>query len=515
MRYSFIIVLLSYQFVAAQQWAGPDGVSCGELGFVIGSQDPCPDCCYIWSPAQGLNCTDCKNPRATPKSKTTYTVVVTDKNLSWKKTDAVVVDVVFGEMQFTPDHLVQGTSETVNAKVLKLNTSNITWQINGNALGCSLDQQGTQAVVSPGTEYGTIQVRATNNDVPGCYVQEPLPINNGVKDVWAVDLQHPGRIAKAGGTLYVVGHGDVQIQAIPNEGGFAPGIPDWKNDLIGNTVPEDGVAIQIMTESTSVLGAEAEYIAGDDPEYEPRVAVVRKTPVTDEQDVAGFITGFVAYFQNVKTRINSLFGGQQGDFPCVTMSPFDAEITASVKYKETDVEKYRNPGMGLKREYVADATYNFSGRVYEPRFTGTYIVPFTDIGICSQLYVGLNAGGQLALSIVSDDSQESTEWKIDNPQLEFSVGAEAKIEVVCLVTGWAATATGSAYSTVKFPITYDYTAKTIKGQVKLNPMNMKFEAKVGSISNMGEIKNAFNIFSKEIQLWSGSDFDPFTIYTHN
>ena len=106
MRYSFIIVLLSYQFVAAQQWAGPDGVSCGELGFVIGSQDPCPDCCYIWSPAEGLNCTDCKNPRATPKSKTTYTVIVTDKNLSWKKTDAVVVDVVFGEMQFTPDHLV-------------------------------------------------------------------------------------------------------------------------------------------------------------------------------------------------------------------------------------------------------------------------------------------------------------------------------------------------------------------------------------------------------------------------
>lgn len=74
----------------------------------------------------------------------------------------------------------------------------------------------------------------------------------------------------------------------------------------------------------------------------------------------------------------------------------------------------------------------------------------------------MNAGGQLALSIVSDDSQESTEWKIDNPQLEFSVGAEAKIEVVCLVTGWAATATGSAYSTVKFPITYDYTAKLLR-----------------------------------------------------
>ncbi len=45
---------------------------------------------YSWTPAYGLNCTDCPSPIATPKNTTTFTVTVTDSN-SCTATDTVMI----------------------------------------------------------------------------------------------------------------------------------------------------------------------------------------------------------------------------------------------------------------------------------------------------------------------------------------------------------------------------------------------------------------------------------------
>ncbi|MDB5036163.1 MAG: hypothetical protein JWQ98_3404 [Chlorobi bacterium] len=51
-----------------------------------------PGATYLWSPAAGLSCTDCRSPKATPATSTTYTVTITDAN-GCSATDSVRVDV--------------------------------------------------------------------------------------------------------------------------------------------------------------------------------------------------------------------------------------------------------------------------------------------------------------------------------------------------------------------------------------------------------------------------------------
>jgi gliding motility-associated-like protein len=41
---------------------------------------PFPIVAYMWSPSEGLSCTDCPNPEVTPGGNTTYVLVVTDEN---------------------------------------------------------------------------------------------------------------------------------------------------------------------------------------------------------------------------------------------------------------------------------------------------------------------------------------------------------------------------------------------------------------------------------------------------
>lgn len=47
---------------------------------------------YKWSPASTLDCSDCPNPKASPKARTTYTVIGTDAN-SCSDTDKVEIDI--------------------------------------------------------------------------------------------------------------------------------------------------------------------------------------------------------------------------------------------------------------------------------------------------------------------------------------------------------------------------------------------------------------------------------------
>jgi gliding motility-associated-like protein len=58
---------------------------------------------YNWSPASGLNCTDCPTVIASPQSSTTYTVTGTDSvGCPYLRVVNVVVDIICGEL-FVPD----------------------------------------------------------------------------------------------------------------------------------------------------------------------------------------------------------------------------------------------------------------------------------------------------------------------------------------------------------------------------------------------------------------------------
>lgn len=73
---------------------------------------------YNWSPAQGLSCTDCQSPVATPDATTTYCVLVTDANgCTGSDCTTITIDVACGELfvpnAFSPD----GSNHPENEKL--------------------------------------------------------------------------------------------------------------------------------------------------------------------------------------------------------------------------------------------------------------------------------------------------------------------------------------------------------------------------------------------------------------
>ncbi|MBP6679711.1 MAG: hypothetical protein KA166_00875 [Saprospiraceae bacterium] len=501
-------------------WAGPDTISCGEKGVVIGSMVSCPGCCFSWSPTEGLSDSKIQNPVAKPRKKTVYSVIVTDENLSWKETDAVEVDLSFGEIHFVKDHLVQGTDEFVLGKLLN-NSGNdeTTWSILGDDLDCTLEPNQideNRVTIYPGDKYGKLIIKVKKDADAECFFRDTLPVNSGVKDLILVDPLHPGRKAMTGDTLFVVGHGDVQLIAVPNEGGFAPGIPDYKADLYSSPDPEDGVRIQTMTGPQALNpGAYSDYIAGESPEFKPRITVARVLPQTSTTDLAGVVNNVVNWWENL-FNFNFIAGPEGSGAPygtlCPPKTPIDASVTCTVLYKESIVEKYNSPNLGEKKECVFDLGVTVTGKLYHPYFTRQAVV--AGIGVCSQLWCGLTYNNNLNLSVSSDESQENSDWKLDNPQVEFGFTADIGFQASVLSgTGYDLQGSGSASASLKLLIGYNVGPKQIFAQLKLGPATIKVEAKVVNQTNMGDSKPLFNLISEEVQLFDGGDIPPVVLHT--
>lgn len=518
----YILVIIFWSCVAnAQQgsdWAGPDKLSCGEEGVSIGiGSDPCPDCCYNWTPAEGLSCTDCKNPVAKPQTKTKYTVTVVDQHLRWKETDDMVVDLTFGEMNFTPDHLEQGTEDLVTARLLKnLNNDPITWDFGSADLGCMIDPMGAfEASIRPGTQYGEVIITASNDNEPGCIVKKTLPINNGVKDVWAIDPDSPNRIAKNGQTLYVFGQEAVIIRAIPNEGGFANGNPDWKEDSHGSVTPTDGQETNIMSEGHTVLGNESDYIAGEDPDFMPQTKVIRKTNVTTEQDV---IAGVTALMNLIKDKLKFKGSGSTDapDIPCASPDPFKIDAaTTSFKIKTTEVEKWNSPASATKFEAAFDATYGVTGKLYHPQFTRNVYIPGFGIDVCSQLYASAGSSVSVAFNLAKDPSKENDDWLPINIQGKFGIKLGSGFVLTVVSPLYAAS--GSAEFSISLESVAEYQAVDNKlvSYISISPATCAISSTVYKVTDIGQYKKVFVGPSAKIQIISGFKSDPVTIYDFN
>ena len=508
------------------EWAGPDKVTCGDKGVQLGVATPCPNCCYSWTPADGLDFTDVKNPIARPKKETTYTVVVTDDKLSWKKSDQVKVELSFGEIHFIPDHLEQGTEEIVLAN-LKKNVGNFptTWSLEGDNLGCSITSppgNNNLATLTAGNQYGKLTVKVQKVGDPECFFTESLPVNNGVKDLKVIDQNNPNRFAMTGQTLYLVSNSPADwkatLEAIPNEGGFADGKPIYQPDGLGSPTPINGERIQTVEDVGTFDGKSSYYIAGEYPEYDPSVTVVREIPTDSPSGLPALVQNLYNFWQDLRQRLDF----DQGDIdspgtppdtpPCPDPSPFSFEGSFGVNYKTSEVEKFGDPGKGEKAECTIDLAAAIGGKIYHPQFTRHFVV--AGIGVCSELYGGIEYSNALHMGMTKDESLEYQDWLLnDNIQLEISLSGGVGFNATLLSgTGFNLTASGSANITLKALVDFISSNRKIVATTKLLPLTIKIEAVVVNTTNMGEFKPLFNLVSKEIVLYEGFTSTPMTLH---
>ena len=114
---------------------------------------------YSWSPASGLDCSDCSDPVAGPTTTTTYIVTVFDKTCSIR--DSVKVNVAADALPDIPDTTAcVGEKYEVDARTEGFNTYNWTPNTSGNPGGPSpvfetLDSAVTYTVTAE-NEYGCL-----------------------------------------------------------------------------------------------------------------------------------------------------------------------------------------------------------------------------------------------------------------------------------------------------------------------------------------------------------------------
>jgi hypothetical protein len=502
-----------------QNWAGPDTVTCGELGVIIGSSDPCPGCCYFWSPTIGLSDHKIKNPTAKPKTETIYSVTVTDSNLRLKGTDQVTVGLSFGEMFFSPDHLIQASEESVvDAVLLNLegvnSPSDITWDILSPTLGCEFEPEGLGAKITPGNFYGEITVQASKVGTPGCIVKEKLPVNNGVKDVWAIDTDTPARIAMQGETLYVVDQSEVLISAKSNPGGFSMGIPDWKQDGFGSAIPPDGTADNPMSEPFYLTGNYSEYIAGDDPEFKPKVGVMRIQNAVIQQEITPAIEGL---FDLLKSKLKFKTKNEEEeeiDIPCGDSDPFEIdEVEVNYILKRSVAENFMSPDTGIKYEAAIEGTFGATGKIYHPYFTRTVSLP--GVSVCSKLWAGASSSITFAMNFVSDPAMQDPDWHVDNFQGKWGIKLFSGFELAAVTSGWAASGSAEFTISVESVSEFQVADKKLVAYLEIKPVYCTISTNVYKLSDNNQFKKVFSGPSVEILLMSPYKSTPFTLYNFN
>lgn len=528
MRIGLIWMILFWMpfTLLSQQWAGPDKEVC-EIGTpkTLGSSDPCPNCCYSWTPAEGLSCTTCKNPQVNVKDTTEYTVEVRDQHLKLLGTDKVIVNSAFGNIHFTPGHAIQGSDETVEAKLLTLSTAfdphEITWDFIGDDLHALLEaeDEGDIATITPGPYYGKVKIEAVyNGNYDGeCKASAELDINNGVKDVWATDHNSPTRVAKNGETLILLDEGIVDISAKPNEGGFVGNIPDWKPDDYGSMTPADGLRdFPIYEMPLFAPGKISEYIAGDDPTGEPRVKVIRRkalNPTVTPLDIPGIDT-----LGNLIKNYFTFFKADEVTIPCGALEPF--EITADVPTIEgtwAEVEKYNNTGTGTKQTFKVVAAISASGKIFHPAFTKTFSFHHlgVDLFLCSRLYAELKGSMEFNLEFKQNDSLPDPTWKPIDPTLAASFEVSGNLEFAFTPPGYLITASARMKGSLGVTFTYEQALNKITHKLKIDPITAKAEANIQQETDPGKYEDVLGGLlnkSKTIIMFEGHEFGPWDTY---
>jgi hypothetical protein len=463
---------------------------------------------------------------ATPDKTKEYSVVVTDQNLRKIGTDVVKVTAVFREMHFSPDHLVQGDPESeVTASILDPGDANlpseISWTLVPPFLGCTLEQEGVNARISAGPQFGKVKVKALNLNDPGCFIEKELPVNKGVKDVLAIDLTAPSeRRAKTGETLYVLNDPNVKIEAIPNEGGYPEDLPDWQQDSYGSTPPPDFDWSEIMTEilpNSSSDSKTSEYIAGELPEGEPKVTVIRKKQaVTSDNPIP------IPGMSTIDDKIAEYFRFvNQPEAPCGAPIPFSISLSLpEIKLKASEVEKYNHPGLGFKEEVTLAAGLAATGKIFHPGLTKTIDVQAFNqqVIFCSRLYGELMGTVDISLPFLRSDSLEDFTWRIVDPSLTLGFSMGAGLEFALVPPGFMVLAGGKAKSKLDLIFNYSISEEKVTYKIKVDPLTLTLSMIIKVESDPGKYEDLLpkalsQYLSRTWELFKGKEYGPFDLYS--
>ena len=387
--------------------AGPDTTICSGTGVMLGdpNQNIPSTWCITWSPAESLDNPHAAQPHATPKNTTTYTATVLTDDWQSVVTDQVKVTVGFGGIKFTPPYLYQGGEDSVQAEVtINPGMDTVLWTISEPTLGCGYNEKTGK--IRAGSQFGTITVKAFKKSSPECYAEEKIDINEGVKDITARDLTHPGRIAKGEtDTLYLVGESAYAITAIPNASGFAGGAPFWYDDGTPYAfLPSDGQVT--MTGSTTdqhhiTAGSAA---AG----YQPKVVIKH----FDAEEYVLDIGPLVSSATEALNKVNEFICNKiRKKYPAVPQLNLNVDF-ADFSYKRSIVEKYNHPGFDYKRSIEASASMGMSGRIYHPGFTQTFDFSLIGFAVGTELYLEPFFDLTLSGGAAKDPSSDNPNWTI-------------------------------------------------------------------------------------------------------
>ena len=410
------IILMLPLLGVSQQYAGPTQTACSSTGAVLGVGSPDPDHCYLWEVADGLTPEQVNetNPLVKPNRTTVYSVTVTDQEFSFRAIDRCTVKVDFGGLEIQPRYIEPNGEPNQAQAELTINGTPpfppdpITWSISADpdGTGCSIDQNGS---ISNCSSAGTVTIRATNDNNTACIAEKDIEVNVGVRDVVVRDLSHPGREAHAGDTLYMIGNGDIEFQAYPNEeSSFPDGQPEWSGDLSpppGNEyiwMADVGIGTYTVT-------------AGE------KTVVVWRFPPSVVQ------TGFnidLEGFNKLKEMLTN--GSPAGDLQSGLCTPIPIGVTLPTviqgNYKEELVPKYQDPNLGYKQEINLNVpAIGVAGCMPLPCCV-TYLQLPNGTGLAAFAYLRGLAGLTFNINVLKDPSAADSEW-------DGSAGINGKVEM--------------------------------------------------------------------------------------
>ena len=445
---------------AGQNWAGPDQSVCGSSeGVFIGLEGADPQNCYKWSPTTNLEGDPCQaRVLVKPEETTTYSVTVTGPNFSFTQVDEVVVDVDFGNIQFTPGFTEPDSMSNQSTAMVANNPGNHPhqWLIVeplAQRLGCSIDP--TTGVISGCKEAGEITVRAQRTDFPVCKAEATFRVNTGVRDVEARDLStaNGNRVAKTGETLVLVDRNPVEFKALPNDNEqFGLNDITWT----GPGAPSNGAP---LWENFDIFPQSFTVSAND-----KSVNVERKNTISITVPSPNFALFSLLQSGLEKFKPTRPWNQVPGAGTCSPFTP--TALNTSDSYIQNNTNKYNSPEEGTKHTLSTSAAFEATGRMCFPPPYSSLPNPFGYYYTYAFLTGSL--GGTISGS--KDEGAADTTWNMNTVTVTGAftagIGADFGISVPGDIFVIAGSVTGSA----TLSTTLRYVSPNIEGQVKLEPL---------------------------------------------
>ncbi len=483
----YIIVLITLctlivHEVGAQNWAGPDTTICGATGVTLGLASAPDDYCYHWSPATGLNSAFQKRPLANPAKTTEYTMTATGPDFSEKVVDKVKVTISTGGVEFTPSYTEpDATPNQAHAHLTsKVPGTTIIWSIESEDHGCTINS--STGNISYCSEPGDVKIRATVDGDPECYAEGTFRVNVGVKQVFAIDVDHPTRKATEGATLHLVGHNDVKFKAVPNTGeSFDSEQPDWTGSTVLPTEPHAAEWVHDAGTPTTL-----NIVAGG-----KTVNVERHQ--SSKVSAGGFSHGLITFWNTVKNFIKPPDAVQLGykfsETQTSACKPFDAKNDHNVTYEYANVEKFNSPELGTSHYLEGEVSSKVTAKIcFPPPYSS---VP-NPVFVWST-YLVCEGTAEFTISIAKDESKAvPAKWKPSVPLtatsgIKLGAGGEVGVLLPGDIFGVQGSVFGGASASLIFTLDTDslsLAAKIeplyIEGGLKvwyLNPNNLVLELK--------------------------------------